>query len=147
MPAMVRVASQVTVTPPPWVVFPYLSDPHNQREWTPNFLALETEPDGPPQLGTRYRGKLRLFGSVNFVIDRFEPGRLFRVDTDPPGGRLTHEFAVEASGDGSLIRHVVELQPRGAARLASPVMRVLIRIMVADLNRQMTRVLNSLAPR
>ncbi|MHB8691480.1 MAG: SRPBCC family protein [Solirubrobacteraceae bacterium] len=128
-------------------MFPYLSDPHNQREWTPNFLALEVEPDGPTRLGTRYRGKLRLFGSVNFVVDRYEPGRLFRVDTDPPAGRLTHEFSVDQHGDGSLMKHVVELAPTGAARVAAPVTRLLIRLMVAALDRQMTKVLNALPRR
>jgi uncharacterized protein YndB with AHSA1/START domain len=141
---LVRLASRVEIDRPPAVVFPYLSDPHNQREWTPNFLALESELQGPVGLGTRYRGKLRLFGSVNFVIDRFEPGRLFRVDTDPPGGRLTHEFAVEPHGDGSVINHVVELHPEGPWRLIAPATKLGLRLMIADLNRQMRSVLNRL---
>ena len=80
---MIRVPGTVDVDRPTDVVFPYLSDPHNQHEWTPNFLELLSEPDRPPGVGMQYRGKLRLFGAVSFVIDQFDPGRSFRVDTDP----------------------------------------------------------------
>jgi hypothetical protein len=51
---------------------------------------------------------------------------------------------VDQHGDGSLVKHVVELEPTGAARVAAPVTRILIRLMVADLNRQMTKVLDAL---
>ena len=142
---MIRVSSIVDVDAPADVVFPYLSDPYRQSEWTPNFRELVQQPDGPPGLGTRYRGRLRLFGTVNFVIDEFEAGRMFRVDTDPPGARLTHRFIVTPVGDGSRISHQVELEPRGPLRLASPLIHVLLKLMIADLNRQMRRVVNELA--
>jgi hypothetical protein len=141
---MIRVPATVEVDRPADVVFPYLFDPHNQSEWTPNFLKLIDEPTGPPGIGMRYRGKLRLFGPVNFLVDQFEPGRTFRVDTDPPGGRLTHQFTIDPLGDGSRISHVVEFEPRGPARLVSPIFGLAIRLMVADLNRHMKKVINAL---
>jgi len=142
---MIRVASTVQVRTSAAVVFAYLSDPCNQRQWTPNFLELEQAPATPVGLGTRYRGRLRAFGWVNFVIDEFDAGRSFRVDTDPPVGRLTHRFTVEADRAGSRVSHLVELEPRGPARLGAPLLHALIKLMVLDLNRHMANVLNSLA--
>jgi uncharacterized protein YndB with AHSA1/START domain len=83
---MIRVSPIVEVNAPAEVVFAYVRDPHNQPNWMPNFLELIREPDGPPAPGTRYRGTLRMFGPVNFVIDQFEPDRMFRLDIDPPAG-------------------------------------------------------------
>lgn len=143
-PAPIAVPGEVRVKTPPGVVFDYLSDPANQVEWTPNFLELISGPDGPPGLGMRYRGRLKAFGAVNFVVDRYEPGRLFRVDTDPSVGRLTHQFEVLPDGDGSRVAHVVEFWPTGLARFAGPLMKLLVRRMISDLNRQMKSVLDGL---
>jgi uncharacterized protein YndB with AHSA1/START domain len=142
---MIQVSSVVDVDAPAEIVFPYLSDPFRQSEWTPNFRELVQRPDGPPGLGTRYRGRLRVFGTVNFVIDQFDPGRMFRVDTDPPGARLTHRFIITPTAGGARVSHFVELEPRGPLRLASPLIGLLVKLMVVDLNRQMRNVLNELA--
>jgi hypothetical protein len=143
-PAPITVPGVVDTHTPPGVVFDYLSDPVNQVEWTPNFLELISGPDGPPGPGMRYRGRLKAFGVVDFVVDQYEPGRVFRVDTDPSVGRLTHRFEVSPEGTGSRVAHVVELWPAGAARLARPLMRLLIKRMIADLNKRMQAVLDGL---
>lgn len=142
--APITVPGEVRVRTAPAVVFDYLSDPANQVEWTPNFLELTSGPDRPPGLGMRYRGRLRAFGEVNFTVDLFEPGRLFRVDTDPRVGRLTHRFEVIPDGTGSRVAHLVEFWPSGVARLAGPLMKLLVQRMIADLNKQMTSVLDRL---
>ena len=143
-PAPITVPGEVHTTTSPGVVFGYLSDPANQVEWTPNFLELISCPDGPPGLGMRYRGRLKSFGVVNFVVDQYEPGRVFRVDTDPSVGRLTHRFEVLPDGEGATVSHLVEFWPTGVARLAGPLMKLLVKRMIADLNRQMKSVLDNL---
>jgi hypothetical protein len=142
--APITVPGEVHVRTAPDVVFDYLSDPANQVEWTPNFLELISGPDGPAGLGMRYRGRLKAFGVVNFVVDRYEPGRMFRVDTDPSVGRLTHRFEVLPEAGGSRVAHVVEFWPSGVAKLAGPLMKLLVKRMIADLNKQMTTVLDTL---
>lgn len=140
----VSVGGRIRVRPAAGVVFDYLADPTNQVHWTPNFLELIEGPDRARGLGMRYRGRLKAFGAVNFTIDQFEPGRVFRVDTDPVVGRLTHRFHVLPDGDGAVVEHLVELWPNRFIRPFSPVMRFLVQRMVADLNRQMQQVLDSL---
>ena len=136
------VPSSVHVGAPADEVFAYLSDPLNQREWTPNFLELVDGPHGGPGLGTRYRGRLRGFGTVDFVIDEYDPGRMFRVATGPKLIPLTHRFAVSPDGAGARIDHLVTCEPRGAMRLVAPLIGLSVRLMVLDLNRQMRRVIN-----
>jgi hypothetical protein len=126
------------------VVFTYLSDPNNQIHWTPNFVELIQGPDRPPGLGMTYRGRLKVFGAVNFTVDQFESGSMFRVDTGPIVGRLTHRFCVTPDGSGAVVEHLVELQPNCATRLFGPLMRMLIKGMVTALNRQMQQILDRL---
>jgi hypothetical protein len=140
----ISVGGRVRVGTAPDVVFDYLADPTNQVQWTPNFVELLEGPDRDPGLGMRYRGRLKVFGPVNFAIDQFEPGRVFRVDTDPVVGRLTHRFAVLPDGRGAVVDHLVELWPRRVVRPVSGLMRLLLQRMVTDLNRQMRQVLESL---
>lgn len=141
---MITVPSEVVVSTPPERVFAYLSDPHNQAEWTPNFLELIEEPDRSPGVGMRYRGRLRLFGSLDFLYDEFEPGRSFRVATGRRAAPITHRFEIDAVGDQTRVSHVVTCTPRGPARLATPLLVPAIRRMVADLDVQMRRVLEGL---
>lgn len=136
------VPSSVAVRAPAGPVFDYLSDPLNQQEWTPNFLELVDGPHGGPGLGTHYRGRLRGFGVVDFVIDEYESGHVFRVATGPKLIPLTHRFAVEPAGDGARIDHLVTCEPRGPMRFVAPVIALSIRLMVIDLNRQLKRVIN-----
>jgi hypothetical protein len=141
---MITVDSSVSLNTPAKAVFDYLCDPNNQVDWTPNFIEMLEGPSGAPGLGMHYKGRLKAFGSVNFVVDRWEPGRMFRVDTDPKVGRLTHQFTVVSVGGGSQVDHVVEFEPKGVLRLVSPVMNLLIKKMIADLDQQMSRVLNAI---
>jgi Polyketide cyclase / dehydrase and lipid transport len=137
---VIRIPSIVDVQAPAEDVFTYLSDPATNPDWSPNALELIEPPDGPLALGTRYRVRLRLFGPVSFLIDEFEPGRRFRVACDPPGGRLTHRFIIDAIPAGARINHLVEFEPHGLAILAQPILRFLQKRMVADLNNQLARV-------
>jgi uncharacterized protein YndB with AHSA1/START domain len=122
-------------------VFAYLSDPSTNPQWSPNALEVSDVPDGPTALGMRYRVKMRFFGRVNFLIDEFEPGHRVRFNCDPPGGQLTHRFIIDAIPGGARINHLVEFESRGPAVLAEPITRFFTKRMIADLNKQMVRVI------
>ena len=137
---MIHIPSVVDVQVPAEDVFTYLSDPATNPEWSPNALEVSDVPDGPMALGTRYRVRLKFFGHVTFVIDEFEPGRRFRVDCNPPGGRLTHRFIIESTAAGARINHLVEFETHGPAVLAKPIIGFFTRRMVKDLNERLARV-------
>jgi hypothetical protein len=85
---VIRVSSIVYIDALSEVTFPCLCDPHGRSEWKPNLLELIDEPDGPPPLGGRDRGRLRVFGPVKFVIDRLRARADVRRRHDPAVGRL-----------------------------------------------------------
>ena len=143
---MIHIPSVVDVPVPADDVFAYLSDPATNPEWSPNALEMIDLPDEPIALGTRYRVRLKFFGPVNFVIDEFEPGHVFRVACDPPGGRLTHRIAVDPVPTGARINHLVEFEPHGLAVLAEPITRFFTKRMVSDLNRRLASVIPAALP-
>lgn len=138
--AVIHIPSVVDVPVPAEDVFAYLSDPATNPQWSPNTLEVSDIPDGPTALGTRYRAQLKFFGRVNFLIDEFDPGHRVRFTCDPPGGQLLHRFIIDQIPGGTRINHLVEFEPRGLAVLAEPVIRFFTKRMVADLNKQMVRV-------
>jgi uncharacterized protein YndB with AHSA1/START domain len=141
---MTTITSSVTVAQTATAVFDYLVDPANQVHWSPNFQALEQAPPGAPELGTRFRGKLKNFGSLEFVYDEFERPRTFRMATDHRTGHMTHRFIVSEAGAGTQVTHEVGFEPAGLARLGAPLMRPLLAKMVADLDRQLKATLGRL---
>lgn len=134
---LTTITSTVTVDQAAQAVFDYLVEPANQVHWSPNFQALERGPAGPLALGTAFRGRLKNFGSLEFVYDQFEPPRRFRMATDHRMGHMTHCFVLAEQGAGTSVTHEVGFEPRGLARLGAPLMRPMLKQMVADLDRQL----------
>jgi uncharacterized protein YndB with AHSA1/START domain len=144
---MTTILSSVTVERPSVAVFDYLVDPANQVYWSPNFQALEQPPDGPLGLGSRFRGRLKNFGSLEFVYDEFEASRRFRMATDHRTGHMTHRFTVQDEGNSTRVEHEVGFEARGLARFASPLMKPMLARMIADLDRLLKSTLDALPPR
>ena len=142
--APVTAAGEVGIDSPAEVVFAYLSDPVNQSNWAPSFVELLEGPDRPPGLGMRYRGHLLKFGPANFVVDEFEPGRAFRLTTDPRAGRLTHRFQVDPSATGCVVAHEIHLWPQPLLNPLAPLLRRRLRGAAAELDRRMKLVLDGL---
>lgn len=140
----VTAAGEVGIDAPADVVFAYLSNPVNQSNWAPSFVELLEGPDRPPGLGMRYRGYLLRFGPANFVIDEFEPGRAFRMNTDPRAGRLTHRFQVDPSATGCVVAHEICLWPQPLLSPLAPLLRRRLRGAATELDRRMKLVLDAL---
>lgn len=60
-------------------------------------------------------------GPIRYYVEAWEPGRWVRFRFTRPKGFLgTHEFAVESREEGALLRHTLEMEVTGAARLTWP---------------------------
>lgn len=136
---MRTISSSVTVQRSAPAVFDFLVDPRNQLEWSPNFLSLDTPPTAPLGRGTRFRGPLKNFGSMDLEYTEFEQPRAFEMATRHRMGRLTHGFVIDPEGDGARIKQTVGFAPAGVARLFAPFMMPMLRRMVADLDRQIAQ--------
>jgi uncharacterized protein YndB with AHSA1/START domain len=108
---------------PPAEVFALISDGARQTEWHPRVKRVEQLSGSDPQLGVRYRGDYKGFGSVEFEIAEFQPPQSVTFVSETKGGTMRHTFEVHEGGAGSTLRQTMSLEPRGMMKLVLPVMR------------------------
>jgi uncharacterized protein YndB with AHSA1/START domain len=128
-------------------VFAYLADPRNRPEWQASLARVELLDEGEPRVGMRWVDHVR--GGLRFGlrISELEPSTRWAEEgrTGPLAAVVTLLFDdVERDGlQGTLVRLVVRVRGRGAARplgwLATAVLSVAVR---ADLPR-LARVVES----
>jgi hypothetical protein len=136
--------SEVFITTEPDLVFAYISDPVNQSNWAPSFVELLEGPGRPLDVGVRYRAELLKIGTVNFLVDQFEPGRSLRFNTDPKIGNLTHRFEVHPAPSGCSVSHELCLWPKPLLRPLTPLLKKRLKRIVAELDLRMKIVLDAL---
>ena len=125
-------------------VFDYLVDPSNQVQWSPNFLELVRPPAGPVGLGSTFQGKLKNFGTLEFVYDEFTPRRSFRMAADHRLGHMSHRFTVDGDSKSATVSHAVAFEPKGLGRLGAPLMKPMLKRMITDLDLQLKSCLRRL---
>lgn len=118
-----------TTTAAPGQVFAYLADFTTAREWDPGTVACERL-SGDGGVGTRYRNVSRFAGrtvELEYVAAALEPDRLVHFT-----GRNGDSFAghdrlrLAPSGSGTEVTYDALFDFAGAARLAIPVVRLLL---------------------
>jgi hypothetical protein len=62
-------------------------------------------------------------GPIRYTVEAYEQGEraVFRF-TGPSGFDGTHRFEIEQEGDGTLLRHVIEMRTHGPAFLTWPLL-------------------------
>jgi carbon monoxide dehydrogenase subunit G len=120
---MIRIEFALAIDRSPEDVFELLTDIGRLPEWQTS--AIEAHSDGPLEQGSRVTEKRRLLGrevdSELEVVAYEPPARLtLRSLGGPVNFTVDHELA--AKGGGTELTFVAEAQPRGALRLAEPVL-------------------------
>jgi uncharacterized protein YndB with AHSA1/START domain len=120
---VIRIELTVEIARPPEDVFELLSDIDRLPEWQTS--AVEAHTDGPLAAGSRVTEKRRLLGrelDTELEIVAYEPPRRLTLRSlgGPVNFTVDHVLAAEAGG--TQLRFVAEAQPRGALRLAEPVL-------------------------
>jgi hypothetical protein len=60
-------------------------------------------------------------GPIRYTVEAYEPGvRVVFRFSGPAGFHGTHRYEVEKEGEGSLLRHVIEMRTHGPALLTWP---------------------------
>ena len=120
---MIRIKFALAIDRSPEDVFELLTDIGRLPEWQTS--AIEAHSDGPLEQGSRVIEKRRLLGrevdSELEVVAYEPPTRLtLRSLGGPVNFTVDHELV--AKGGGTELTFVAEAQPRGALRLAEPVL-------------------------
>ena len=116
-----------TVAAPIERVFAAASDPAEQLRWDASTLrSVEQLTPGPLAAGTRYRGRFKGFGPVEYEYAEFDPPRRFAHLARMPMGRMTHRFTFTPVDGGTELTQTGSLDPNLLGRLLTPMVRVML---------------------
>jgi carbon monoxide dehydrogenase subunit G len=120
---VIRIELTIAIERSPEDVFELLTDIGRLPEWQTS--AIEAHSDGPLEQGSRVTEKRRLLGrevDSELEVVAYEPPRRLTLRSlgGPVNFTVDHELA--AKGGGTELTFVTEAQPRGALRLAGPVL-------------------------
>jgi len=117
---------------PPGTVFDHIADVRNESRWQHDLKSAEKVTDGPVGEGTVFETDYRLFGKMRLELqDVRRPEHLVFVGAGP---RMWMRFVMDvaARDAGSRVSFQLEMRPRGALRLLSP-------LLAAGLPREMAK--------
>jgi uncharacterized protein YndB with AHSA1/START domain len=111
----------------PQTVFDYVTDIAHETAWNPKLRQVVKLTDGPIGQGTRFRLHLSGTGWMTTEIVAFRPPTFWATVGD--SRRLDVRSEAEVAGTGHGARLIVRtlLVPHGILRLATPVLRTIIR--------------------
>jgi len=104
-------------------VFDTAADPEKQAVWEPETLKrIEKLTPGPLGQGSRYRGKFKGMGTVEYEFPEYEPPKRFAHRAKVPFGVMRHIFTFEETPEGTRMTQVGILEPNLLGRVMTPVM-------------------------
>ena len=129
---MPSVERTVTVAQPIEKVWDYLSDFRNTEEWDPP-TKTTTRTSGDGGVGTTYHNVSEMLGSeteVDYVVTEHVANHRLQLRGDAGSVQLldTLTFATTDSGGTSHTYHL-EFDPQGAAKLATPILPVALKVL------------------
>jgi carbon monoxide dehydrogenase subunit G len=135
-----------TVAPDPGSVLSYLQDFANAEEWDPGTQRCVRTDAGLIGVGSTWHNTSKVAGvttELKYTLERSTPDQLVFVGTNAKA-TSTDTITVTPFDRGSQIRYRAELEMHGAAKLASPVMKLIFERIATATEHQMTEVLNHL---
>lgn len=135
-----------TVTPAPHTVLAYLKDFEHAEEWDPGTVSCTRIGEGPVEVGTQWRNVSKIAGNETelvYTLRDLTDEQLVLVGENEQA-TSTDTITVRPHGDGSEVTYRAELEMHGAAKLLTPVMKVVFEKLGNDTEEDMIRVLDRL---
>ena len=109
----------------PETVFDYIADIRNESEWSKDMKSAKLVGGGPIGDGSVFETEYRGFGKMRIVTKEYRRPEHLVFDGDGPrmGMHFVMDVAPTESG-GSQVTFVVDMQPRGAMRVLSPLLQL-----------------------
>ncbi|MEH3032830.1 MAG: SRPBCC family protein [Aeromicrobium erythreum] len=144
---MTTISRTFTVTPPPSTVLDYLKDFSNAEEWDPGTESCTRNDSGPVQVGSTWHNVSKIAGvstELTYELAELTDDRVvFRGSNDT--ATTTDTITVVPSGSGSEITYEAVIELQGAAKLGTPVVKLVFEKIGSDTEDDMVQVLNRLA--
>jgi hypothetical protein len=120
---MLTVQESAIIPRPQQEVFDTAADPTTQLEWDRDTLKrVQKLSPGPLGQGTKYRGKFKGFGMVDYEFEEYEPPRRFTHLAKMPMGEMRHIFTFDPVPEGTRMTQEAQLRPNLLGRIAAPIM-------------------------
>ena len=147
---MTTVNRTFDVRPQPAVVIDYLKDFSNAEEWDPGTESCtRTDGGGPVQVGSTWHNRSKIAGvstELDYTLERLTDDTIVLVGrNDTATSTDTITVVPSPDGPGSRITYEANIEMKGAAKLADPVMKIVFEKIGSDTEDDMTTVLNRLA--
>lgn len=123
-----RVITTHIIPATPERVFEAAADPMTQLRWdAANLLEVEPLTSAPLAKGSRYRGRFKGMGTVEYEFAEFDRPRRFTHRTKVPFGTMSHELTFEPAAEGTRLTQEGWLEPNLIGRLMAPVVGRMLR--------------------
>ncbi len=143
---MTTISRTFTVDPQPHVVLDYLKDFSNAEDWDPGTETCVRLDDGPVVVGSTWNNTSKIAGvSTELVYELTEltDAKVVFHGTNETAD-TTDTIEVVASGSGSEITYTAVIEMSGAAKLATPLVKLVFEKIGSDTEDDMVTVLNRL---
>ncbi len=143
---MTKISRTFTVTPAPATVIEYLKDFSHATEWDPGTEACERNGTGPVQVGSTWHNTSKIAGvstELTYELTELTDSRIQFVGTNETA-HTTDTMDIVPSGSGSEITYEADIEMKGAAKLATPFVKVVFEKIGSDTEEDMVTVLNRL---
>ena len=123
-----RVERSISIARPPGEVLAYVSDIRNDPNWHTDVLEVSSSTDAV-QIGTVFNVRVKPSMGVSegtITVKHLEPGKF--VEFEGRMGKMapTVTNMVEAEGSGTRVTRRVDLEPPGAMKLMTPMIKMMI---------------------
>lgn len=143
---MTEISRTFTVDPAPSVVLDYLKDFSNAEEWDPGTEKCDRLDQGPVTVGSRWRNTSKIAGvstELEYELRELTDSKIVFVGTNDTA-TSTDTITVVPWGSGSEITYDADIELKGAAKLATPVVKLVFEKIGSDTEDDMVAVLNRL---
>ncbi|WP_181770653.1 SRPBCC family protein [Amycolatopsis pittospori] len=146
---MVEVTRRFTVATSPDAVVDYLRDFSRAVDWDPGTMSCERIDAGPLAVGAKWHNVSKISGirtELTYELTRLEPGRIVFVGTNDTA-TSTDDITITAGERPSTteLTYHATIEFSGAAKLASPIAKVVFEKVGNDTEKSLTRILGDVA--
>ncbi len=143
---MTTVERTFSVNPAPNVVIDYLKDFGHATEWDPGTQSCERVDLGPVSVGATWHNESKILGigtELTYTLEQLADDKIVLVGKNDTATSID-TISVRPAGAGSEVTYHVDLEMHGAAKLATPVVKLEFEKLGRDTEKQLTEVLNKL---
>lgn len=143
---MTTVSRTFSVTAAPAAVIDYLADFSHAEEWDPGTVSCTRIGSGPVAVGAEWHNTSKIAGistELTYTLAELTPSRIVLVGRNDRA-TSTDTITVEPEGTGSRVTYTADVEMQGAAKLATPAVKVIFEKLGNEVEEKLVEVLGRL---